>query len=813
MQGPCRRRLVAGVAFAWLTVAAAHAQATNEFDFEPTTLAINTITPNGATHQITTSVTYTGQHLELNAPLTVRAGGELRLVRSVLKVRGNILLEERGRITVIDSALLLPNTFHQQYVWRIEGGLLHTERSTVGGGYVGSSLSQTRLLHLRGTWLARQTVVQGMVTLLSDGRNGWFGNPAWKGGSVFAMGLYEGDRADAIHMSGMGDASLINGTMNVGLYYDAAATQPGSATIDLSSRVPLALVYGDPAVHSGVTAAIARLPYRLEFQNHRSPTWQFFAVNASQGAPLQTLTLRNAEGVTCNFRGSNLVGSPVLGGPWASYYSVLPGLPSTTRPGHHALPPGCSVRLGNVQFQSGSGPNDWNRIGSWGLYASGLATNLTVTGPTLFAELQLTDGQMQLNGVGSFDMGVFANTVSLYQTASLSITNASLGDLSIGLSTTGLIEAHNSSLCTLNQVRSGPLRLRTTNGAATITAQNVFGGQNLIVDTAGGGSVQVIQASPAQSFDLQNLGFESALLAGGVPANWASTSSNGSLVADVASGAPGANSYAFTANANSAAISKQLLLPPETTVSLIGAAKVTQAPASGQLLMRVSQGVNTASKAFGNATIGWQRGQVPTFTTGFTVAPVITQFLATGSPATVRLDDFQIQLGSWWDPDNLGNLAFEGAYRHQGKAPTYSAAPDCWRSFRVACLPDTGVLRPGTSGAQSLKVTLQGTSGNVYKMLTFLRGGETVDISGWARGTGGAGANQQIVVGNGDNFAVVAPPNQFSGPLPCDGTWRSFTVTYVVPPNPSYTRLDLGTFGAVGNEAWFDDLTVSIRLQ
>ena len=171
------RRSVLHATAAWLVLCATtRAQAPNEFDFDTTQLAVTTIPPNAATHTIAASVTYTGQNLELRASLTVRAGAELRLVRSVLKVFGQIVMEEGSRVTVIDSSLLLPCQFQRHYELVNEGGLLHTERAVIGSTYAGGTLYQTGMLHQRGTWLARHTTMQGLFTLLGDGRGGWAGD-------------------------------------------------------------------------------------------------------------------------------------------------------------------------------------------------------------------------------------------------------------------------------------------------------------------------------------------------------------------------------------------------------------------------------------------------------------------------------------------------------------------------------------------------------------------------------------------------------------------------------------------------------------
>jgi hypothetical protein len=246
-------------------------------------------------------------------------------------------------------------------------------------------------------------------------------------------------------------------------------------------------------------------------------------------------------------------------------------------------------------------------------------------------------------------------------------------------------------------------------------------------------------------------------------------------------------------------------------VSLVGATKAMQLPASGSTVCTTAQGATTLSAPIPTVLSTWKRTQVPMLTTSG-AAPVTLGVLANGTGALSRFDDFRVAIGSWWDEDNLGNLGFEGLYRDQGTAPAYAPSPDCWRTFRVNCAADSVNLRPGAApGSRSLQATLLGTSGNIYKQLTWLRTGDTVVVSGYARGTGGGTANLQVIVGNGANFFVVAPPNVFSGPLAANGTWQPFSLTYAVPSNPSYTRIDLGCFGQPGQTFWFDDLTVTIQ--
>jgi hypothetical protein len=786
-------------------------QAPNEFDFDPAWQSLTTITPNGSTHVITGLTTYTGQNLELNAPLTIAPGGELRLVRCCLRVRGDVLLQDGARLTVIDGSFLLPNPQQQQNEIRMEGGLLHTERATIGSDYIGANLAQTRLLHLRGTWLARHTVVQALVTILANGRAGWFGNALHKGGNIVGSGVFEGDRADAIHLCGMGDVTLADGTMNVAFYYDAGTpTAAAGATIDLGSEAPQTVVYGDPTVHAGVTSPLPSHPCRLELRNHRSPTWQFFAVDANQSGPLQTLTLRNAKDIICNVRGSGFVGQPVLGGPWASHFATLPGLPSTEKPGFHAMPPACSVRIGNVQFQSGPSPTDWNRIRSWGLYIRGASSDFTVNGPAMFAELQMNDGRLTLAGAGSYDLGVFANTVRLYDNSILQLRNVRLGEFGVYAGVVGLIEANGNSTCTIDGARTGRVVLSVTSPTAAISAQRIVEVGNLQLQNPGGGALNVVQATPTQTFDGQNLGFEAAMPASGVPAFWAGAGGSGSNVNNPAPGAAGSSALQWNAATAGSSVGKQWLLPAETSVAALAAANaVVAAPGALPLLRVLHQGAGGSDAIVGN-TVGWQRLYVPPVAITNALAPVAIDLVHPSAPATTRFDDVRIVLGSWWSDDNFDNLQFEAPLRNLQTSS--SGVPDAWEAFQLQCAADAAVVRPGAAaGSRSLRVVGTATVGNVFKQLTFLRAGDQVVVSGWARGTGGVGSSMEVIVGNGQNFYVVAPPNVFSGPLPANGIWQQFTLNYTVPNNPSFTRVDLGCFGPPGSTFWLDDLTVEVR--
>jgi hypothetical protein len=784
-----------------LLAAAASAQVANEFDFDTTQLTVTTLPPGSGTLFVSSPITYTGQNLRLVANLVVQDGGELVLDRSQLVVRGDITIRRGGRISVLDSSLLISSDFTGQFTLWNEGGLLHTERAVLGGA-PSASIHGVRFLHLRGTWLARHTSMQLMGVVIANGPQGWFGNPAHRGGSIFADGLYEGDYADAIHMCGVGDAVLANGTMNVGLYLDAAAAGvPTTAIVDLQNAVPLDAVYGDPAVHEGVTHPVLGALYRLQLAQHRSAGWQFFATNVTQSGPLFTLTLRNIRdaifGVTCD----NLAGTPILAGPWSSHYADMPGLPSIHRPGHHAIPPACSVQLGNVVFRSDV--NEWSRVLSWGLYFTGANTNFSVIGPSTIAEVMVRGGQVHLRGSKSFDMGFQAGVAEVSNGAALTVENAAVGAHVPGF--VGLVEVADGSSCTITQGRASPVRLRATAPTASISVQNLINLGDLIVEP-GAGNVQLSQASSSQNWDLQNLSMD---VPGASVPYWGASGFTSTLVTDGAPGAPGNTSRELVSGAAGGSIRKILSLPPETYVTVIASTKLLQVGGSVPEV-RVSQGGNVSTAPLGPASGAWRRTHVPILTVNGT-APTVVELVCPGS-ATLRVDDVRVRVNSWWDNDNLANLDFEGGYRHLSPFQPSSRAPDAWTSGLAMCDADTGTVRPGApAGSRSVRATIAPEYGFIYKDLSFCRPGDQVVVSGWMRGlAAGPGTGMAAQVGDGPTWSLPIGNNQ-QVIHPTDGVWRQFTLTYTVPPNVTFTRVSLSCWNQSGAQCWFDDLSVRIQ--
>ena len=73
----------------------------------------------------------------------------------------------------------------------------------------------------------------------------------------------------------------------------------------------------------------------------------------------------------------------------------------------------------------------------------------------------------------------------------------------------------------------------------------------------------------------------------------------------------------------------------------------------------------------------------------------------------------------------------------------------------------------------------------------------------------------ELGIGDGFTFYASTPPNIQSTPLGASLGWQQVTWpgtgVYVVPANPTFTRIDLTCQGPVGSQIWLDQFTVSIQ--
>jgi hypothetical protein len=744
------------------------------------------------------------------------AGGELRVRNAHVVVVGDVVLGIHGELHVTDSTFRLQNRWQSEhnYTWR-EGKLV-TERAVIGG----TPYATATFWLNNGLWIARQTTIEhsGGI-LLGWSRHGYLGDPTQRGGTLIADGLFQGNVADALHMSGWGDATVSNSDFAIGLYVYADGRQASTTRLDLDSGRPHTDVFGDPAVYSGVTRPLRESPARLELRNVRVPRWQITFFDIRNGGAPTKLVLDNADQVICSFGGRNVTGSPVLGGSWGPR---PPGLPSTRLPGFHPIPPGNSVTLANATLEAG---NRAAHVFGWGLYFTGPATDIAIRGASLIVEQYLDDGRMLLEGDGDWSMGVHANSIQLHGDAMLTIRKAAIGEFGAFRITGSQIVAHGRATCDMYDVRLSDVRLATEWDDLTLnpTAKNLNEGRITVhrgfeqgrIDRApaGNGTVDIARALPGQNNDLQNLDLE-APVNGGRPDYWYTTGVNGARSSSRPPGSSGSWSFRYRTSGGGGSLWKSLAVEPGAYVHLLGWLNVASQNAT-PLALRIA-GANNAnrSSAGASATGSWQFVQVPIYgaLTGET-GQILSIDDGTGGSTDALVDDLRVHVAAWWDQDNLANLSFDdpNAYRSPGLAPDFWRGPDSWLVWQANCEPDA----PRTGSGRSVRMTTTAMQGTISKQLSFTRPGDRIAIRGFVRGIAAPGAScwLKAQIGEGSWLGSLAQ----NPATPGDGSWVRFDVQgHVVPPRSSppakweFTHVIFECFGGAGNRMWIDDVEVEI---
>jgi hypothetical protein len=791
------------------------------------------VAPNsGSDYIVVGVVTLNPGHYEIRANLILGHGSELRIRGAMVDIVGNVELREGGHLSAVDSTVRQVNSYPRQFGYTWTGGHLYTERCVIGGIKTGYLVNFSAFWLHRGLWEAVDTTVQYSAGILPGvARRGFNGNAAWKGGTLIARRLFQGEAPDFVYGSSLGDVMLSDSTFNlsIGVYADGPA--PVQATFDMSSRNPIVHdVYGDPANHAGVTRPIANSTWRLQLDNVRVPFWHLVANDMSNSGRPLTLTMDNAENVLCAFSGRDLTGSPTLGGDWSRYQGQLPGLPSAAPPGWHAMPPGASVSLGNATFRAGATDA---LVRQWGIYLIGPSSNVSVTGTSAIAEIVLEDARLSLQGGKDFDMGLLAATIDLHGTSVLTANNVSIGQFGAVHGLYGKIEAVGRATCTLTNVRVADCALITgietkpnsSQGLAQgrITVQNVYPEGQLDQIPYPPGSITVARASVTQNTDRQNLGFEGGIQASGSPDYWSVQSiAAGSLVTGRPSPCPsGTRSYRYQTSGSAGRLFKSLTLPEGTHVTLLGHARI-QSLAGGQSLGfgLSAPGSTSRQGLLGTGLTTWQLVSVPDLILGpGNAVPVEAAFFNTpAGNADVLLDDVRVHISNWWDNNNLANLDFEDTrYRDGGGYPEYWRAPDYWHVSRGIAVAESADRRPGSPGQRSVRVTQLGDiTTDLYKDWTFLLPGDVVTVQGWVKGIpiGTTSCWIQLQLGEGFSWNDRGYGNNQWAIFPSDRQWRQFSLTYTVPCPPikqAFTRFNVDCFRGDGNVLLVDDITVTIR--
>ncbi|MCA8942281.1 MAG: hypothetical protein KDB80_06935 [Planctomycetes bacterium] len=751
--------------------------------------------------------------------LVIDNGGTLRIEDSSLQVRGNIWFREGGTLQLIRTDCTLRNSYPRQYNYEWEGGHLYTKRCTIGGYDNGSSQITNFWLN-RGFWTLRDTVVQHSGGILL----GYLGHlPGMQGGSLDADGLVAGIASDAVVMLGRGDATVRNSRFPIKM--DLYATQGGTVDLDLQHDTTIDhRVYGDANVHdtfynAPVTAHIPGSPWRLELVNTSVVDWAVAINEVRPNNPALDIRLHNASKVNLRVMGHDLTGSPTLSGPWRSYYPApmpLPGLPASQAPGEHGIPPGCSITIGNATFSAPS--NQWAYPTDWAFNFWGDSTNFTISGSMRIGELFMDDAaRVTLQGSGEYNAGILAQTFDINGLANLTIRNATIGNAGSGFQ--AAITSYGRASVTLDNVTTQSVLLRTARGLwwphqgvnlATIDMSNYLEEGDLGLQSAHSGSITIHDASTTQNTDLQNLDFEGAVQ-GGRPDYWAVSNVSGY---QSATHRAGASSFTYASNSGSGSMRKRLTIPPETDVEFDGWIQLTTATSGATV------------KAFVQGSSGNRREVTPMlvvgswayFCTGAYVVRSNDTWVELGVEHAggsayheMRCDAFQVRTSSWWEDDNLGNLAFEDD--RIGEIPGLDESgngPNHWHNWRTFAQIETNDLRPGTSGSRAMRISTLTLSSQLHKRLSFIEPGQTIRFRGWVKPLNGTADPVKVIVSEYDSNWWDLNYGNNAGVVLSGSTWQSFDLTYVVPGGS--LKADETSLTVSSNGAYLiDDFSVEIQ--
>ena len=164
----------------------------------------------------------------------------------------------------------------------------------------------------------------------------------------------------------------------------------------------------------------------------------------------------------------------------------------------------------------------------------------------------------------------------------------------------------------------------------------------------------------------------------------------------------------------------------------------------------------------------------------------------------------------------MSNLDFEAVTRSRfgvfGAQHDESQAPPYWGAYGVVASPDRSDRRPGSAGAQSVKCESSGPI-QLFKEFDFLEPGQVLNVSGWLKGSN-AGGYIHVHIGEGAKWGDPNHRNNQFLRVPLDGTWKHFSLTYVVPSSTTggvTTRVVFGGGQSAAVTMHFDDCNIEVH--
>lgn len=416
-----------------------------------------TLLAAGAAAQASTSSTSTTTP---SAQRVIELTGDVRITSPTVwrdahvKIKGNLILAQGGRLSVERSTVELLCEHSRQYMVRWEGGWLDSLDSTLGGSLQNGVIGQTCFELLDGDWHSTNTTIRYCYGITFSYE---------KVGRLRATNLMRGPNPDTIIMSGRGDVVLRDSAYDISL--TTLAAKGGRGDFDLPTDTPLTRVFDK----SNVPGA----DWRLEMVNSKVNLWFLFAQIGSESDPPAEFVLRRCPALLPSVMGANIKGKFQLPCAW-------PGVEPNYKHPARAIPPRTSFKLGNVTWRTLEAPAN---LTCWGAYFYGDQTDLTLTGPTLIAELILWEGKLRLEGTpGQHDIWAKATTIEVGRTqdsatpeprakdgqsaeappkAELIVRNACVGAFEPASAIKGQVTAHHGGLVRMENVRLSEVLLMT----------------------------------------------------------------------------------------------------------------------------------------------------------------------------------------------------------------------------------------------------------------------------------------------------------------------------------------------------------------
>jgi hypothetical protein len=396
------------------------------------------------------------------------------------RVHGNLWLHKDGELTVENGTVELACTYSREFTYRWDGGKLVTRNSTLGGAMKNGVINQAVFEMRDGNWDAKDTTIRYCYGIT-------FGYGATVG-RLRADNLIMGANPDSIILGGRGDVVLKNSTYMISL--NVNATQGGKGILDLPKDTPVTQVFDG----SNMPGTI----YKLKLENVKVPLWFLFAQIGPTDAPPAELHLKRCDSILPCIMAHNLKEELKMPCSWKGWQNDG----KTSKP-YEPIPPGATFTTGNLKWVVGERPV---YFGTWGVYLTGRATDVTLRGPMMLCENIVFGGRLRLLGTpGTYDLWLACTTADSGRMgesepapsgrdgkpaspsdALLEVRDAALGRF--GGAADGLrgqITAHAGGMVEITNAKVGDLHL-ITQGNGEIVMKNIRKEGVLAISKSGG---------------------------------------------------------------------------------------------------------------------------------------------------------------------------------------------------------------------------------------------------------------------------------------------------------------------------------------